>query len=569
MKKTISLILVTLIFGITAAAYDFPEPDWGALLDERRTMSSETDFELYAEGSTELAPYYGARLEPRTGTYLGMLYEYSELFTPLGSYLTYMEASNKQTELYTPSVMKEDAAIMIGWNINSLSDVDYDYIRKALDKLNSYNRPVYIRFASEMNCSELGDDPELYVQVFRNVADIIHEYPNFAVVWSPIDIGALDRPFEYYYPGDEYVDWVGVSCYSIMYFMNDKNTEDKNAAYFMTGKYAWATNKLKPLMEFMSRNNINKPVMLSESGVARYNSFGDDYTGWHEPRLRNMLWNLIMKYPQIKMINYFNNPFDNHSLGDYGEQFYISDYPESVSIFREAAAGGAYLLSENDTPEFVFAPANIAGTLVAENGIVNLYTLAYIPDQPDIKVTYRIDGEWFHESGEIPYKCMMDLSKISDGKHILTISSGSVSKNYDMYKSGQYISFGKAIDIPEKEITVILDGSAISFDQPPVIIEDRTMVPIRAIFEAMGYTVEWNEAAGKAYAKKSGSSITVQLGSRIIDYSRDGRAGRYECDVMPQIISDRILVPVRAIAESAGCYVDWNGNTRQVIITTG
>lgn len=224
MKKTISLILATLIFGITAAAYEFPEPDWGALLDERRAMSSQTDFELYAEGSTELAPYYGARLEPRAGTYLGMLYEYSEPFTPLGSYLTYMEASDKQTELYTPSVMKEDAAIMIGWNINSLSDVDYDYIRRTLDKLDSYNRPVYIRFANEMNCSELGDDPDLYIQVFRNVADIIHEYPNFAVVWSPIDIGALDRPFEYYYPGDEYVDWVGVSCYSIMYFMNDKNT---------------------------------------------------------------------------------------------------------------------------------------------------------------------------------------------------------------------------------------------------------------------------------------------------------------------------------------------------------
>ena len=82
-------------------------------------------------------------------------------------------------------------------------NVDYNQVRKVLNNLNAYNKPMLIRFANEMNVSSLGDDPEIYKQVFRVVADMIHEYPNFAVVWSPNDIGGLDRPFEYFYPEEE------------------------------------------------------------------------------------------------------------------------------------------------------------------------------------------------------------------------------------------------------------------------------------------------------------------------------------------------------------------------------
>ncbi|MBE7060883.1 MAG: copper amine oxidase N-terminal domain-containing protein [Ruminococcaceae bacterium] len=118
----------------------------------------------------------------------------------------------------------------------------------------------------------------------------------------------------------------------------------------------------------------------------------------------------------------------------------------------------------------------------------------------------------------------------------------------------------------EKEIKVVLNGQELSFDQPPVIINDRTMVPIRAIFEAMGYAVEWNQNTKTATATKGIDKIVVQIGNHIISYTTNGVSGTYYCDVAPQIISDRTLVPVRAIAESAGCNVDWDGNTKTVYI---
>lgn len=568
MKKLISVLLTLCISFSTAYAYNFPEPDWGALLSERKAMENESYFDLYAEADISNSLYYGARLEPRAGAYIGTIPEHSAGFESLSSYLTYIQYEYGEYDLYFDARQKiaETKAIpMVGLNVSSMN-ADYDSIRKILDTLNAYNIPMFIRYANEMNCSNLGDNPDEYKQVFRNVANMIHEYPNFAVVWSPNDMGALDRPFDYFYPGDEYVDWIGTSLYMTKYFTNEKNTSLVNSQYFMTGDYAWATNKIKPLMEFLEKNNIKKPVMISEGGVARYNSHGDDYSGWHEPRLRNMLWYLVMKYPQIKMINYFNRPFYNS-----GEHYYISDYPESMNIFNEAAKSGAYIKPTNTTSEFVFRPANDAGTLVAKQGIIRLHTLAYFVQQPNISVNYTIDGVWYHSSDKIPYTCNLDINKFTDGAHTLTISANGSSKSYTMYKSGNCIRFGAQPDVniveQNKEITVTLNGNGIYFDQAPIMVNERVLVPIRAIFEAMGYTVMWNQDTQTANAQKGSEIITVQVGNDKVYYTTNGKSDVYTCDVLPQIISDRILVPVRAVAESAGCNVDWNAQQRQVVIT--
>ena len=200
MKKLSALILLLTIITTSVFAFTFPEPDWGKLLEEKTAMVTETDFELYTEGSLSSALYYGARLEPKSGAYIGMITENSTNFQPVGSYLTYIEDMS-QDDLYYPAnemIKNGNAITMVGWTILDINNVNYEQVRKVLNKLNSYNKPMLIRFANEMNVSSLGDEPEKYKEVFRKVADMIHEYPNFAVVWSPNDIGGLDRPFEYF-----------------------------------------------------------------------------------------------------------------------------------------------------------------------------------------------------------------------------------------------------------------------------------------------------------------------------------------------------------------------------------
>lgn len=564
MKKFTAVFLCAAVLLLNTA-FAFPTPDWGALLSEKEYMVSQPEFELYAEGGINSASYYGARLEPRAGAYIGMVAESSTDFQPLGSYLTYIE-DMWQNDLYYPanSMIKSDSVVtMVGWTINDMNAVDYGTVRSVLDTLNSYNKPMFIRFANEMNVSSLGDDPQKYIEVFRTVADMVHEYPNFAVVWSPNDMGALDRPFEYFYPGDEYVDWIGVSCYSIKYFQGSQNTDYKNSVYFMTGDCAFATNKIKPIIDFMSKNNIQKPVMISEGGVATGNVYGENLESWAAPRLRNMLWYLTMKYPQIKMINYFNTHRANEA-----EHFDISDYSYACDIFKQAAGSGAYIRSANGSPSFVFSPAEYSGTLRAKNGVVPLYTMAYFRNQPETTVNYYIDGVWYHAASQIPYSCSLSLAGIYDGAHDLTISAANgTAKSYTFYKRGECISFSGEPDMSAafqgQNISVTVNGKRVEFDQQPLMTDDRTFVPVRAIFEALGAKVGWEEDTQTVIASRGYTNISLAVGSKQLYVNNQAKA----IDVPAQLIGSRTFVPVRAIAEAFDCRVEWDEVSSTVIIT--
>ena len=114
------------------------------------------------------------------------------------------------------------------------------------------------------------------------------------------------------------------------------------------------------------------------------------------------------------------------------------------------------------------------------------------------------------------------------------------------------------------EVQVILNGTALTFDQPPVVEGGRTLVPMRAIFEALGAKVDWIGTERRAKAEKDGITVSLTIGSRIM--VRNGES--IELDVPAMSIGGRTLVPVRAIAESFGADVKWNAETRTVIINT-
>ncbi len=597
-KRIFSLLLAI----CTLSAFVFAvraDVDWGGLLKEKTAMVNETDFELYVEGSIDSAPFYGARLEPRAGSYIGSTADTKEEYKQLGSFLSYIERFD-QGDFYEPGrslIRDHDVITLVGWTVDSLDNVDYDGIRRTLAKINSYGKPMLVRFANEMNVSALGNDAAKYVEVFRTVADMIHEYDNLAVVWSPNDLGSLDRPFDLYWPGNDYVDWIGVSCYMNQYFQGNANTEENDTIYFMTGAYAWATNHLKPIIKFMEEKGIQKPVMISEGGVAT--SAGEE---WAAPRLRNMLYNVIMKYPQVKMINYFNV-----YRADEAEKYNVSNHPYAEDILNEAANCGGYVRQPYGLPRFAFNKADNGDTLVADaNGIINLYTLAYIPKTPNITVNYKLDGEWKHSSPDAPYVYHFDISGVSDGEHTITIEGSGQSKTYKFIKRDTCIRFGGGEPDPSQVINTGSVGqtqgsgsepqnpavsaddvsvyvlkpngevSQISFtDQQPVVVDPGyTLLPLRNIFEGMGIPVDWN-----------GDTKTVKWGNCImkidadtfnklseVDYGKNNRhhttvAEDIPLEVPAQIMNGRTMVPVRAVAESSNYEVQWYGDTRTIVIS--
>lgn len=111
-------------------------------------------------------------------------------------------------------------------------------------------------------------------------------------------------------------------------------------------------------------------------------------------------------------------------------------------------------------------------------------------------------------------------------------------------------------------IKVLLNGKYLEMDTNPVIINDRTLVPMRAIFEALGAKVSWDGATSTATAVKGFEKMTVQIGATYL--TKDGKV--YNLDSPARIVNSRTLVPVRAISEAFGFSVGWDGNSRTVII---
>lgn len=116
----------------------------------------------------------------------------------------------------------------------------------------------------------------------------------------------------------------------------------------------------------------------------------------------------------------------------------------------------------------------------------------------------------------------------------------------------------------QEEIKVILNGKPLTFDVQPTLINDRTMVPMRAIFEALGARVAWNDQNEAVTGiSRAGKRVVIAIGSNTAMVN--GKAS--EIDQPPVLINDRTLVPLRFISESFDCKVDWDDATQTVTIT--
>lgn len=111
-------------------------------------------------------------------------------------------------------------------------------------------------------------------------------------------------------------------------------------------------------------------------------------------------------------------------------------------------------------------------------------------------------------------------------------------------------------------VTVFLDGKKIYFDQIPVIENGRTLVPVRAIFEAIGATIDWNGETQTVTATKDDIKISLTVNEKTA--TKNGE--EITLEVPAKIISGRTLVPVRFVADCFGVKVDWDSVMKKVLL---
>jgi len=126
------------------------------------------------------------------------------------------------------------------------------------------------------------------------------------------------------------------------------------------------------------------------------------------------------------------------------------------------------------------------------------------------------------------------------------------------------ISLTLPIKLHANEIGVTIDAQQVIFvDQPPIIANGRTLVPLRDVFEALGFYVEWNPDTQQV-SLTSDIVIIITIGSN--EFSANGIT--HTLDVPAQIIGGTTMLPIRHVLESVGYYVDWDAAANMVIITS-
>lgn len=195
---------------------------------------------------------------------------------------------------------------------------DYDfYVSRWASGAAAYGKPILLRFAHEMNDPyrypwgpQNGNRTEDFIAAWRHVHLIFNKMgaKNVLWVWSP----HISMPwFEFYYPGDEYVDWIGTGVL---------NYGDV-ATWSRWWSFEQILQKAYPAMV-----KFDKPLMISEFGSI---GSGGDLPQWHIDAHRA----IVEKYPAIRMVVFFNQPNDV-TLSTAPLDWSLQHSPRAVNFYR-------------------------------------------------------------------------------------------------------------------------------------------------------------------------------------------------------------------------------------------
>ncbi len=220
---------------------------------------------------------------------------------------------------------------------------DDEYLREWARAANASDTPIFIRWASEMNgtWTQYSGKSDLYIEKWRLVYDVFQEEaPNCSFVWTVFTFP--ESTIEEFYPGDDYVDWVGVNIYNVVYHNNDINQD------------AFHEDPLELLDYVYNTYSYKKPIQISEFGATHYSATDEQtYSAWAAEKITRFYSNLETYYPRVKSVFYF----DVNNLNTYNADRRVNDYSITddevvLDAYKEVVSDDWFLSSyEENTNE--------------------------------------------------------------------------------------------------------------------------------------------------------------------------------------------------------------------------
>ena len=345
------------------------------------------------------------------------------------SYFTYVAYGRPFPRAWVEKVKAARAAPHIALEPNDGLEMVRDdaYLRQWAREAAAANCPIFLRFASEMNGSWTAyhRNPSLYAQKFQLVSQVMQqEAPNVAMVWTPFAIPQENIPA--YYPGDIYVDWVGVNIYSVYVHDGkaDRRADHEDPVEFLRYVYSLYAHR--------------KPIQISEFAATHYcKATKKETVDFAIEKMTRLYQSLKTQFPRVKMINWFCLDTDAAGLAD--NNYSLTDNERVLQTYQALIADPHFL---SDVP----------------------YRFAQRPQPPP-----KLEGAWSRDhapSEERP----LDEALEHRGAVMTALSSVRIShlKNNQVVSSNIEISVLLPLSLRPRYVTFVVDDrlSIVTNNEP-------------------------------------------------------------------------------------------------------
>jgi hypothetical protein len=222
-------------------------------------------------------------------------------------------------------------------------------LKRIASVIRAHKQPVFLRFGHEMNGnwypwsglfngadedsfgSSMPDGPERYVLAWQHAHALFKEEGAHNAVWvwnvNPVSWPAEEwNRIENYYPGDDYVDWVGMTLYGIF----------------------WGDYPPREMIPLLYGKYPGKPMMITEVSAAdEGNYYGDVVDPWTKYNYTRPLWvsdffdSLESDFPRVRAFLWFNEWKNISTEADW--RLTAEPYPETLDVFRDRIADERYV----------------------------------------------------------------------------------------------------------------------------------------------------------------------------------------------------------------------------------
>jgi len=135
---------------------------------------------------------------------------------------------------------------------------------------------------------------------------------------------------------------------------------------------------------------------------------------------------------------------------------------------------------------------------------------------------------------------------------------------------GGVFRYDATVGIIELEIgssTMLVDGKPVTLEAAPIILNSRTLLPIRAVVEAVGGTIAWEASTRKVSIVRKDKKLELWIGKSVAKLNGQSINIDSDAKVVPIIMNGRTLLPLRFVVEALALDVEWNATTKVVTIT--